>query len=651
VNAGALGFQLLVAPRLLQGLGVVPALSFLPALLLLGTAASAALGGLVPTLLVKAADGTMRHSLDRAGNEILYLPLADAVRDRFRALTTSLGQRGGQALASVAILSAGAIGATHREIAVGLAVLSAVWLATLASLRGHYIGRFRTQLRALGTGAQGSLPPLDVRSLEVLLAALSSADDAEVVAALDMLEAYGKRDLVSPLLVHHPSRAVALRALALFADTSRPEVLRIVDRLLEHDDGDVRAAVLRMRTAHRPDEALLRRHLGDARSAAVRRTALVGLVAGGGVADDAQATAALRQALDHATPDAVPILASALHDLPPRFACLLASELSRNPDPRFGVEVAKAIAAEPSPVFLDTLIELLARRERVPAREALVGLGDVAFDRLATALADPATPAAVRLHLPRSISRFGTARAAAILVERLAQETDERVTYKILRGLGRLRTDDPRVPVDRDAMYDVAEAQLGRAVTLLAVRVAWSALERDGTAGGARLLPGLLEEKERRAIEAVFRVLHVLEPDAGYAMAHRGLAAPDPAARASGRELTENLVRGRLRAPLLAVTDTLPPAARLAAALGFHEPLGVRAARGRRRSASSRSHGTAAGGPPPSRRGTAHRSARCGVRDDATRARRPGVAIGRAGRPESPCHLTPPRRRSRTCSR
>src|SRR4029450_3366637 len=120
---------------------------------------------------------------------------------------------------------------------------------------------FRQQLRVLSTGIQGSLPPLDVRSLEVLLGALGSTDDAEVVAAVDMLDAYGKLDLVSPLLVYHPSRTVALRALALFTASPRPEVPRFVDRLLEHDDGDIRAAVLRLHIAIGPDETLLRRHL------------------------------------------------------------------------------------------------------------------------------------------------------------------------------------------------------------------------------------------------------------------------------------------------------------------------------------------------------------------------------------------------------
>jgi hypothetical protein len=341
----------------------------------------------------------------------------------------------------------------------------------------------------------------------------------------------------------------------------------------------VRAAALRLHVAHEPDEALLRRHLGDPGSAAVRCTALLGLVAGGFVEDEGAAAAALHQALTDVTLDACPILASALRELPPRLAGRLASELSWNADPRFGTEVAKAIAADPSPVFLDTLLELLVSRDARPhAREALVRLGNTALDRMVAALDDPATAAPIRLHLPRSISRFASPRAADVLVRRLGREPDARVTYKILRGLGRMRTDDPTLPIDQDALATAAEALLRRGVTMLAYRVAWDVLERGGLhAPDARapLLPALLDETVQRMIEVVFRVLHVIDPAAGYAIAHHGLVSPDPTARSSGRELAENLLQGRVRTAVVALSDALPPAARLTAALDFHAPDGA----------------------------------------------------------------------------
>jgi AAA family ATP:ADP antiporter len=536
VNAGALVFQLVLAPRVIQGAGVIGALVILPLVITLGAAATAALGGLVWILTAKAADGTLRHSLDRAGNEILHLPLSETVREQWKAVTTGLGQRGGQALASIALLTAVSLGASNHVIAGTLAVLAAAWAVSLVALRPLYVGRFRDQLRTFRVGTHGALPPLDTGSLEILIAALNSSENAEVIAALDMLEAYGKQHLVSPLMVHHPAPEVALRAVTLLADSPLPDAPRLVERALAHPNEQVRAAVLRLRTAHVPDESLLRRFARDP-SPAVRCAALVGLVTGGYLRG--------REA------------EQALH------------ELSCGTDPAFSVGVARALATEPNPIFVETLLELLTEREaRTYARPALVALGDVALDRLERALDDPETPPGIRLHVPRTISRFATARAADILVQRLLREDDPQVRYKILRGLGRMRADDPNLPVEENALRRAAETFLERAATMLQYRVAWDALVAAGGVSSARdLLPALLENKERRALEGVFRVLHILEPNAEYGLVHRGLAAGDPRARAGGREILENVLDGPLRPALLAMTDALPPAARLAALL------------------------------------------------------------------------------------
>jgi AAA family ATP:ADP antiporter len=228
VNASALVFQLVLAPRVIQGAGVIGALVLLPAVLAVATGATAAFGGLAWILAGKAADGTMRHSLDRAGNEILHLPLTETVREHWKAVTTGLGQRGGQALASVALLAAVSLGASYHAIAGGLAILAAGWAVSVLALRPLYVGRFREQLRTFRVGSQGTLPPLDLPALEILVTALGSVDNAEVVAALDMLEAYQKHHLVSPLLVRHPSREVALRAVRLLAESPRGDVARLV---------------------------------------------------------------------------------------------------------------------------------------------------------------------------------------------------------------------------------------------------------------------------------------------------------------------------------------------------------------------------------------------------------------------------------------
>ena len=83
---------------------------------------------------------------------------------------------------------------------------------------------------------------------------------------------------------------------------------------------------------------------------------------------------------------------------------------------------------------------------RPVARAGLVRIGTPALTLLADALADRSTPFDVRLHIPRSISRFAAERAIPILLRELLREEDGALRFKIVRGLGRLRADTPGHP-------------------------------------------------------------------------------------------------------------------------------------------------------------------------------------------------------------
>jgi hypothetical protein len=78
-------------------------------------------------LLLKGADGVLRPSLNRMGMELLFVPIPDQLRS-FAKLTDVLGQRGGQALASLFILGRLARGGGDTTFAIVSALLCMVWV-------------------------------------------------------------------------------------------------------------------------------------------------------------------------------------------------------------------------------------------------------------------------------------------------------------------------------------------------------------------------------------------------------------------------------------------------------------------------------------------------------------------------------------------
>jgi len=576
INGGSLLVQLLVAPRLLRAVGVNRSLLLLPALMLMASGGFVVTLGLVPALLLKGADGTLRHSVYKTSSEILFLPLSRQVRERFKGFAEALGQRGGQALASLVILAATQVDARPQHIGMALVVLAVLWLATLVGLQPHYLELFRKQLREGMVDTEVAAPDLDLASFEALVSALSSEDDTEVLAALELFDSYGRTHLVPALILYHPVRAVVLRAFELFARTERRDVRRLMGRLVKHDDVEIRSAALRAVTLHDPDEALLRAHLDDP-CPAVRCTALVGLI-GAGFAAQREAHDKLHALIDEGDGEIRVALARALRHLPAESYHWVAMELASGAESELAVEVARSMAKVPDARYLPMLLPLLASRgARADARDALAAIGDPALDYVAERLSDPETPRAIRLHLPRTLSHFPGERPVGLLITALEREQDEGVALKILRGLGRRRASNEDVPVDRERILAVAQRTVERAITVLhwrlAVSAARAATPEDKTKGHT-LLMNLLEEKEAHAIQRVFRLFHVLEPTEQFRVIYDGLRSDDSKVRASSRELLSHVAPDPLRAAMIAMVDDVPDDERLDRVLSFHDPPG-----------------------------------------------------------------------------
>jgi hypothetical protein len=574
LNLLALGAQLVLGGWLFQAIGLQRALWVLPSLVFLGAAGLALGGGLLAALLLKGVDGSLRNSLHRTGTELLFVPLKPGVRNRAKPLVDIVGQRGGQALASILILSEAVLARGEVVLAGAAAATALVWIALVADLKALYLDVFRVALREGTLRPAIDLPPVDLASLETLIGALNSSDDHEVLAAIDLLQVEGRARLVPALILYHPSQAVVLKSLQLFAREGRSDFLPAAERLMQHADPEIRAAALRARTSASPDGELLLASLADP-SPLVRATAIVGCVAFGFEVEKA------RRALDGLVADADEqtraALARAIAAQPsPAFEEVLLRLANRGSATTL-VQVARAMGAVRSPRFLPVLLELLAQREvRGDARTAFLAYEDEGLVFLEQALADEALPIELRRHLPRTIALFDPARAAEVLEQRLLLERVGSLRYRMLRGLNRLAAASPGVVLDQALLGQATRATAESVFRVLHWR---SVLEAGaGPAPSPRrtdghdLLVQLLKDKEAQACERMLRLLALQHRDEDFRDIHRGLRSSDPRQRSSSRELLENLLRPPLRGPILSIVSEDRDAVRLAGAGELYTP-------------------------------------------------------------------------------
>jgi HEAT repeat protein len=572
LNAIALAVQLLLMGWVLRFLGLHRALWALPVLLFVGAAGMVFGGGLAAALVLKGADGSLRHSLHRTSLELLFVPLPDSLRARAKPLIDVLGQRGGQALASLLILSQLGLGRGRIFLSAAAAALCVAWVAWATDLKRHYLELFRAALREGMLTRGADMPELDLGSLETLFSALNSQDDSEVVGALDLLAQEGRGHLVPALILYHPSAAVVLRALEVFSRAGRTDFMPIAARLRDHDVPEVRAAALRARWTVQSEEVAVREALDDP-SALVRATALAGLLSGGwATADDRRAIENLRAGGSREERRA---LAEALRLQPsPAFEDLL-ERLAEDPDEQVQSLAAAAMGALGSPRFLPVLLPMVAQRDvRRAAREAFLAIGPPALKFLDESLGDRDLPHELRRHLPRTISRFPAHEAAPVLLRHLTVERAGMVRFKILRGLGRIATEHPELPLDPGVLRDATARTLEAAFRLVhwrGVLVEGARLDARRATRGHELLVAMLKDKEVHTIERMFRLLGLQHRDENFESIYRGLNNRNVKVRAGSREFLENLLDTPLREAVLALIDDGEGSARLAGAGPYYQ--------------------------------------------------------------------------------
>ncbi len=156
-------------------------------------------------------------SVDKTTREVLFLPLPSALRQEVKPLVDVTVDRVSRGLGAVVLLILIQPWGLHvgwqqlSFVSLGLTVL---WCFNAFRAKRVYLNAFRqsldqrdVQLEVLRLGG------VDLSTVEALVEALASPVEHRVLYVIDILVSLEKRNLVTPLLLFHVSRAVRARVL------------------------------------------------------------------------------------------------------------------------------------------------------------------------------------------------------------------------------------------------------------------------------------------------------------------------------------------------------------------------------------------------------------------------------------------------------
>ncbi len=557
---------------LLRRWGVGLVVLILPVAMLTANVALIAFWGIWAAFAAKGAETTLRYSVDRAGREILYVPVPDEFKLKAKNYIDAALEKGVGKIASALVLFVviAGVGLDYRQVAwVGLG-LASVWVLMALRVRREYARSLALSVQKRFASFRGaSFTSLsDPITLAVVRNALRG-DRREVAFALDLLDEAASDD-VEPLaeelvaLLEHPVPEIRRRALEHLGRSHGGGDREAVRRRLLDPEPSVREEAVRTLHASPGDGSpeLIRGLLGSDRPE-VRAAALVCMARGDlelDTEDGLSRAELLRSAgLDRRLrwdvegeggppPDAGPDeriervwVAAALR--PPGATGLLA-RLVRDPEPRVAGEALRGAGMLGDPELHPPLVSALGRREtREAARDALTYLGTEGIPVLVRSLLDEEEDLAVRRHIPSVLSRIPSPESVRALVRCIvAPETDQLLDHRAVKALSKLRSRNPELEFDPGEVDDLLSHSLEACTRYAAAREALAV----GFAGDQqppvplRLLRQAVEEGWAERREEVFRALGLRFPPDDIHRCYLALTRGEEAPRSNALEWLES---------------------------------------------------------------------------------------------------------------
>lgn len=544
--------------------GIGSAVLLLPVLMLGTTVVLALTFGLWAAVAAKGAETSLRYSAERAGREMLYVPVRDEIKLKAKAWIDIGIEKGlGKVVSGLAIVLLLLV-MDYRGIAWVSAALAVVWLVMAVTVRREYVRTLARSMEGRFASLRGLFATLgDASTLPVIRDALMHASPLRAAFALELLAQLPAEELgavateLNALLSHERAeiRAAALDQLARIGESADEQRLRacLADPVPEVREAAVRAVL----AASGPEAPAVLNSLLNSGSARVRTAALACIAVPGA---PAALRAAARRYVDGHWNGAAPVDIELRAELALAAGTFEAGEDGRmldafldDDDPRVLGTALRSAALLGRADCCERMVRALEDpATRDAAREALAMVGAPALPLLGATLMDESASPRLRRVVPATLARIPTQHTVDLLLRLvLAPETDQLLDYRSLKALSKLRAAAPGLSFDHAVVGEVAEREAEMAARYGSVLAGMPAGSDDAV---QRLLRTALEESIRERREGMMRCLGLLYPPQPVRRAAYGLEHADAARRARAIEWIEETVgseRFRRLAPAL----------------------------------------------------------------------------------------------------
>ena len=507
--------QFLVTASVVSRFGVGGTLQIMPTVIMLASVGTVAAPGVLAASAVRLTEACSRYTLNKTGQELLYMPLPAELRNRIKAFIDIFFDRMSRGVGGLLlILFTRVLDLSVRQIAVVVIGLTIPWMWISLRARKEYVATIRKRLASRRLDLETvRITVRDPETLALLQETAASGSPRQSAYALSLLgEAPGFT--LAPLLgklAASPSDEVRAKVYELARSSGFTELSEqaLQEAASGRANAAVKPAVLYVMSVSAERERLAREFLDSENQAAAEGAveALAGY-------PESAAALLTREWLDSAASDSRPerrALAAAAIAVRGDQGTEALYRLLNDTDMRVVSAACRAAGALGSRAYLYLLIERLPNSHiRGAVIESLARFGPQICGALGDILLDASAPLPVRRQIPRVLKLIPHQRSVDVLLTHIGHG-DISLRGAVLKALNRLRETAPELNFENTYVTE----QIYREVRYYFELAAALAPLRDQhaearTAGD--LLVRTLEERLQRTLERLFRLLGLRYP-------------------------------------------------------------------------------------------------------------------------------------------
>ena len=588
LSIASLCVQLFLTGRILKFFGVMASLFFLPVGILIGAAGILFQPALWSAVFIKVSDGSFKHSIHKAGLELLYVPIPSRVKNRVKSfidifIDSAATGIGGMLL----IVFTTYLGLQVQYISIIVIGFIAFWTYLIFLVRSEYVNSFRQALekRSIDLDAQ-TVNVKDASVVESLVKVLDGRNERQILYGLHLIENVKNEEFIPYFrkLLHSPSAEIKVQLLRILNKYEDVDFSAEVQQLLQDESFEVKVEAMCYTLHHSQNGrdavfGFLNDTDHEVRSAAFLCIAYE-------YRDNKEFRESLdvkqlfERFVDHCyqldhnrdvfnfmkiiiakvigifkVPEMYPFLTNLLHDDSPEVVRAAMSSAGSTRDRRF------------VPVLIQ---HLNTNPVRLQAKDALKEYGEDAVDVLAERLENESEDERIRIGISRVLAFIDSQESVDVLSKHF-ENSDMHIRYEVVKSLNKLKTRFPNLKLDKQFIrsriideakhyYRIVGFMHQHKAVSKAEGVDQSSDEHVESFQVARnLLIYALEEKLDVYLKLIFRLLGLRYTSKEIYDAYLGVVSKKSDLRANAVEFLDNILDPNLKRLIIPIIEETAP--------------------------------------------------------------------------------------------